>query len=85
MCFKVGINYGVFRRDRFNATRQYYLLFDMGSAATTCTVMAFETVKNNDNGFMETVPQLSVLGVGFACLCCLLIPCITHVCVRVSE
>ena len=61
----VGLSFGVLRRDQFNASKQYYMLFDMGSTATVCTVLSFETVKNTENGYTETVPQMIVLGVGY--------------------
>ena len=63
----VGLNFGVFRYDRWNASKQYYILFDMGASDTVATVLSYESVKNSDNGYSETVPQMTVLGLGCVC------------------
>ena len=63
----MGLNFGVFRYDRWNASKQYYMLFDMGASDTVATVLSYEAVKNSDNGYSETVPQMTVLGLGCAC------------------
>ncbi len=44
------------------------LLFDMCASSTVATVVAYEKVKNSDNGYQETVLQMTVLDVGCAIL-----------------
>ena len=52
----VALNYGIFRRKYFNATAQYYVLYDMGSTSCIATVVSYQVVKSNEAGFMEDVP-----------------------------
>lgn len=61
----VALNYGIFRSATFNATVKNVMFFDMGSSHTTVTIVGFGTTKVKDRGFVETVPQLVVKGVGF--------------------
>ncbi|KGL82593.1 Hypoxia up-regulated protein 1, partial [Tinamus guttatus] len=70
----VALNYGVFRRKDINATAQEFppcypnfsfqtiMFYDMGAGSTTCTIVAYQTVKTKDSG---TQPQLQILGIGF--------------------
>ncbi|XP_010220717.1 PREDICTED: hypoxia up-regulated protein 1, partial [Tinamus guttatus] len=58
----VALNYGVFRRKDINATAQTIMFYDMGAGSTTCTIVAYQTVKTKDSG---TQPQLQILGIGF--------------------
>ncbi|CAF1108117.1 unnamed protein product, partial [Didymodactylos carnosus] len=61
----VALNYGVFRRKDFNETGSTYMFYDMGSQSTTATIVTYQTVKSKESGILETVPQLTVKGVGF--------------------
>ncbi|EFA02143.1 hypoxia up-regulated protein 1 [Tribolium castaneum] len=61
----VALNYGIFRSKDFNETAQYVMFYDMGATSTTATLVSYQTVKTKDKGFVETHPQLSVIGVGF--------------------
>lgn len=61
----IAINYGIFRRKEINETAWYTLFFDMGAASTKAALVEYKTVKIKDKGYVETVPQLQVLGVGF--------------------
>eukprot|EP00112_Aurelia_sp_Birch-Aquarium-sp1_P011540 Seg2425.2 transcript_id=Seg2425.2/GoldUCD/mRNA.D3Y31 product="Hypoxia up-regulated protein 1" protein_id=Seg2425.2/GoldUCD/D3Y31 len=61
----VALNYGIFRAASFNATETHVLFYDMGATSTTATIVGYSTVKTKDRGFVETVPQLAVKGVGF--------------------
>lgn len=61
----VALNYGIFRIKDFNETAQYVMFFDMGATATTVTVVSYQTVKTKERGYVETHPQLTVIGVGY--------------------
>eukprot|EP00118_Oscarella_pearsei_P009903 m.58343 g.58343 ORF g.58343 m.58343 type:complete len:1093 (+) comp34803_c0_seq2:99-3377(+) len=60
-----ALNYGVFRRADFNATPTNILFYDMGSTSTVATLATYQTVKIKEGGLSETVPQLTVKGVGY--------------------
>ena len=62
--FAVALNYGIFRRSDFNETAQNILLYDMGAASTIATVVSYQIVKTKEKGYVESNPQLSILGVG---------------------
>ncbi|KAJ2951584.1 hypothetical protein O0L34_g13736 [Tuta absoluta] len=61
----IAINYGIFRRKEINESSWYALFFDMGSSSTKAALVEYKTVRIKDKGFVETVPQLQVLGVGY--------------------
>ncbi|XP_065906484.1 hypoxia up-regulated protein 1-like isoform X2 [Dysidea avara] len=61
----VALNYGVFRRQEFNVTPQYFMFYDMGAISTTATIVEYKLIQSNEQGFAEKVPQLTVKGVGF--------------------
>lgn len=61
----VALNYGIFRAATFNTTETHVMFYDMGATSTTATIVGYSTVKTKDRGFVETVPQLAVKGVGF--------------------
>lgn len=61
----VALNYGVFRRNEFNATPTNILFYDMGTGSTTATVVSFQVGKTKDRGYVETAPIMTVRGVGF--------------------
>lgn len=61
----IAINYGIFRRKEINETAWHALFFDMGAASTKAALVEYKTVKIKEKGYVETVPQLQVLGVGF--------------------
>ncbi|XP_015511527.1 hypoxia up-regulated protein 1 isoform X1 [Neodiprion lecontei] len=61
----VALNYGIFRRKEINETTQYIMFFDMGASSTTATVVGYQNVKTKEKGYVETNPQVSILGVGY--------------------
>lgn len=61
----VALNYGIFRAASFNTTERHIMFYDMGATSTSVTIVGYSTVKTKDRGFVETVPQLAVKGVGF--------------------
>ncbi|XP_052749621.1 hypoxia up-regulated protein 1 isoform X2 [Galleria mellonella] len=61
----IAINYGIFRRKEINETAWHTLFFDMGAASTKAALVEYKTVKTKERGYVETIPQLQVLGVGF--------------------
>ncbi|KAF5302060.1 hypothetical protein FQA39_LY19069 [Lamprigera yunnana] len=61
----VALNYGIFRIKDFNETAQYVMFFDMGASATTATVVSYQTIKTKEKGYVETHPQLTVIGIGY--------------------
>jgi len=61
----VALNYGIFRAASFNATVKHIMFYDMGASHTTVTVVGYSTAKVKDRGYLETVPQLVVKGIGF--------------------
>ena len=61
----VGLNYGIFRRKEINDTAHYIMFYDMGASSTTATVVAYQNVKSKEKGFVEVIPQVSVIGVGY--------------------
>ncbi|XP_050344063.1 hypoxia up-regulated protein 1 isoform X2 [Nymphalis io] len=61
----IAINYGIFRRKEINETAWHALFFDMGAASTKAALVEYRTVKIKERGYVETVPQLQVIGVGY--------------------
>uniref|UniRef100_A0A8D8RGT5 Hypoxia up-regulated protein 1 n=1 Tax=Cacopsylla melanoneura TaxID=428564 RepID=A0A8D8RGT5_9HEMI len=62
----IGLNYGIFRRKDFNETNTVHVMFyDMGAWSTTVSIVSYQVVKTKERGFVETHPQVSMLGVGF--------------------
>lgn len=61
----VALNYGIFRRKDFNETAQYMLFYDMGAYSTTATLVSYQTVKTKERGYVETLPQATIIGVGY--------------------
>ncbi|KAL3265417.1 hypothetical protein HHI36_009621 [Cryptolaemus montrouzieri] len=61
----VALNYGIFRSKDFNETSQYVMFYDMGASSTTATVVSFQTIKTKERGYVETHPELTVVGVGY--------------------
>ena len=61
----VALNYGIFRSATFNSTVKHIMFYDMGASHTTATIVGYSTTKVKDRGYVETVPQLVVKGVGF--------------------
>ncbi|KAB0798996.1 hypothetical protein PPYR_06876 [Photinus pyralis] len=61
----VALNYGIFRIKDFNETAQYVMFFDMGATSTTATIVGYQTIKTKERGYVETHPQLTVIGVGY--------------------
>ncbi|PSN31698.1 Hypoxia up-regulated protein 1 [Blattella germanica] len=60
----VALNYGIFRRKDFNESAQYIMFYDMGATSTTATIVSYQMVKTKEKGYVETNPQLSIIGVG---------------------
>lgn len=61
----VALNYGIFRRKDFNETAQYVLFYDMGASSTTATLVSYQTIKTKERGYVETLPQATIIGVGY--------------------
>ncbi|XP_026477005.1 hypoxia up-regulated protein 1-like [Ctenocephalides felis] len=61
----VALNYGIFRRKEINETSHYIMFYDMGAHKTTATIVEYKIVKTKDRGYVETNPQLQVIGVGY--------------------
>ncbi|XP_046384105.1 hypoxia up-regulated protein 1 [Ischnura elegans] len=61
----VALNYGIFRRKDFNETAQYIMFYDMGASSTTATIASYQMVKTKERGFLETNPQVSIIGLGY--------------------
>lgn len=61
----VALNYGIFRASTFNSTPKHIMFYDMGASHTTATIVTYSTTKVKDRGYLETVPQVVVKGVGF--------------------
>ncbi|XP_076274014.1 hypoxia up-regulated Grp170 co-chaperone protein [Rhynchophorus ferrugineus] len=61
----VALNYGIFRAKTFNESSQYVMFYDMGASSTSATLVSYQTVKTKERGFVETHPQVSILGVGY--------------------
>ncbi|XP_063365068.1 hypoxia up-regulated protein 1 [Cydia amplana] len=61
----IGINYGIFRRKEINDTPWQALFFDMGAGSTKAALVEYKNVKVKDRGYVETVPQMQVLGVAY--------------------
>lgn len=61
----IALNYGIFRRKEINETAQYVIFYDMGAKSTKVSVVEYKLVKTKEKGFVETNPQLQILGVGY--------------------
>lgn len=61
----VALNYGIFRTKTFNETAQYVMFYDMGASSTSAVLVSYQNIKTKERGFVETHPQVSILGVGF--------------------
>ncbi|CAJ0585594.1 unnamed protein product, partial [Mesorhabditis spiculigera] len=57
-----GLGYGVFRRKEITEKPQRLLIYDMGAAKTTATLLEYKVAKDK-KGYKE--PHMTVLGVGF--------------------
>lgn len=61
----VALNYGIFHSKNINDTAHYIMFYDMGASTTTATVVSYQNVKTKERGFVETHPQVSIVGVGY--------------------
>ena len=61
----VALNYGIFNGKNINDTAHYIMFYDMGASSTSATVVAYQNVKTKERGFLETHPQVSIVGVGY--------------------
>jgi hypoxia up-regulated 1 len=61
----VALNYGVFRRAEFNGTATSVMFYDVGASSTTATIVSYQTTKVKEQGIAETVPQLTIRGIGY--------------------
>lgn len=61
----VALNYGIFHGKDINDTAHYIMFYDMGASSTTATIVGFQNVKTKERGFVETHPQVSIIGVGY--------------------
>ena len=61
----VALNYGIFHRKEINDTAHYIMFYDMGASSTSATIVEYQNVKTKERGFVETHPQVTILGVGY--------------------
>ncbi|XP_051164816.1 hypoxia up-regulated protein 1 isoform X3 [Leptopilina boulardi] len=61
----VALNYGIFHSKNINDTAHYIMFYDMGASTTTATIVSYQNVKTKERGFLETHPQVSIVGVGY--------------------
>lgn len=61
----IALNYGIFRRKEMNDTAQYIAFYDMGARSTKVSIVEYKNVKTKEKGFVETNPQLQILGYAF--------------------
>lgn len=61
----VALNYGIFRSKDFNDTAQYIMFYDMGATSATATIVSLQSIKTKERGYLETHPQISVIGIGY--------------------
>ena len=61
----VALNYGIFNGKDINDTAHYIMFYDMGASSTSATVVSYQNVKTKERGFVETHPQVSIMGVGY--------------------
>ena len=60
-----ALNYGMFRRKDINTTAKHMMFYDMGSAATSASVVSFQVIKSKERGFTESHPQAQILGIRY--------------------
>jgi len=60
-----ALNYGMFRRKDINTTAKHLMFYDMGSSATTASVVSFQVIKSKERGFTESHPQAQILGISY--------------------
>ena len=58
-----ALNYGMFRRKDINTTAKHLMFYDMGSSATSASVVSFQVIKSKERGFTESHPQAQILGI----------------------
>uniref|UniRef100_A0A1I7TTG8 Hypoxia up-regulated protein 1 n=1 Tax=Caenorhabditis tropicalis TaxID=1561998 RepID=A0A1I7TTG8_9PELO len=56
-----ALSHGIFRRKEITEKRQTLMIYDMGAAKTTATIVEFKLVKEK----YEKQPKMTVLGVGY--------------------
>lgn len=61
----VALNYGIFHSKEINDTAHYIMFYDMGASSTSATIVGYQNVKTKERGFLETHPQVQILGVGY--------------------
>jgi len=60
-----ALNYGMFRRKDINTTAKHLMFYDMGSSATSASVVSFQVIKSKERGFTESHPQAQILGISY--------------------
>lgn len=60
-----ALNYGMFRRKDINTTAKYMMFYDMGSSATSASVVSYQVIKSKERGFTESHPQAQILGLSY--------------------
>jgi len=60
-----ALNYGMFRRKDINTTAKHLMFYDMGSSATSASVVSFQVIKSKERGFTESHPQAQILGMSY--------------------
>lgn len=61
----IALNYGIFKSKEFNETAQYVMFYDMGATSTKATIISMQLVKTKERGYVETNPQIAVVGFGY--------------------
>ncbi|KAJ8687030.1 hypothetical protein QAD02_022824 [Eretmocerus hayati] len=61
----VALNYGIFNAKEINESARYIMFYDMGASSTSATVVSYQNIKTKEKGYVETHPQISILGVGY--------------------
>lgn len=61
----IALNYGIFRRKEINESATYVIFYDMGAQSTKVSIVEYKVVKTKERGFVESHPQLQVIGLGY--------------------
>ncbi|CEF68071.1 Hypoxia up-regulated protein 1 [Strongyloides ratti] len=59
----IGLNYGVFRMNEINETKQNMLIYDIGASKTTAVIIEYEKIKNETS--KTSYPRCKTLGFGY--------------------
>uniref|UniRef100_A0AAF5I0F7 Hypoxia up-regulated protein 1 n=2 Tax=Strongyloides stercoralis TaxID=6248 RepID=A0AAF5I0F7_STRER len=59
----IGLNYGVFRMNEINETKQNMLIYDIGASKTEAVIIEYEKIKNETS--KTSYPRCKTLGFGY--------------------